>query len=79
MSPVSGMKLDYRGKRGGSFGPDSVYLPAKSFPGLGGMPATEYGIVGFRVSAVPEPSSLLVLLSGIGGLGRSHVGGDGGR
>ncbi len=66
---VTAQYADYadRGIRGGAYDHSSVYLPAGMR--LGGMPATEYDQVGFRVSAVPEPSSLLVLLSGIGGLG----------
>jgi len=59
----------YRGLRGGSFGCGADYLHA-SFRNDGyhdglGRAATEEYIAGFRVSAVPEPSSVLVLGSGI--------------
>ena len=54
----------YRGFRGGSFGSLDFYLQASS-GGLG-VPSVEDDGVGFRVSqVVPEPSSLIMLGSGI--------------
>jgi sulfatase modifying factor 1 len=57
-----------RGLRGGSFFYSDYYLQASSRDQNWG-PADEDGIVGFRIAAVPEPSSLLALLCGVGGLG----------
>ena len=54
----------YRGLRGGSF--NSSFVSSLQASGRGdSTPTTEYGAWGFRVSAVPEPSSLIVLGSGI--------------
>jgi sulfatase modifying factor 1 len=53
-----------RGLRGGSFLDYDSYLRAayRGYYGLG--PASEDGDVGFRVSAIPEPASLLLLSLG---------------
>ncbi len=56
-----------RGIRGGAYNHNSDYLPA-SFGNFATTPSGEGDHIGFRVSAVPEPSSFLVLLSGAGSL-----------
>jgi len=53
----------FRGVRGGSF--DYGYVDLQASYRTESDPTYEVGMVGFRVSAVPEPSSLLVLGSGI--------------
>jgi len=56
----------YRGLRGGSFDYDSVVLQT-SFR-AGRTASDEYEHFGFRVSQVPEPSSIIALLGGLAGL-----------
>lgn len=55
---------DYRGLRGGSYNLSSQRLQA-SYRAYN-APPLEYSDVGFRVTAVPEPSSLLILAGGVG-------------
>jgi formylglycine-generating enzyme required for sulfatase activity len=52
-----------RGMRGGWFGREIDILRASYRGSLN--PTVEYGSVGFRVSQVPEPSSVIALLSGL--------------
>jgi hypothetical protein len=55
----------YRGLRGGSFyGSNNLQSSGRS----GANPRGEYGNLGFRVSEVPEPSSIIALLGGLTGL-----------
>jgi sulfatase modifying factor 1 len=56
----------YRGLRGGSFGSTSGTL--QSGVDDVGDPSGEYGAIGFRVSQVPEPTSLGILGFGMVGL-----------
>ncbi|HET6457218.1 MAG TPA: SUMF1/EgtB/PvdO family nonheme iron enzyme, partial [Armatimonadota bacterium] len=53
----------YRGLRGGSYYDYVDELRASLRPYY--YPTSEYGNLGFRVSGVPEPPSLLILGSGI--------------
>jgi len=55
----------YRGVRGGSFTHNDLSLPAslRSY----GYPTDEYHSVGFRVSEVPEPATMAILM--LGGIG----------
>ena len=53
----------FRGLRGGSFN-GSGALQASTR--IAGDPAVEYSYIGFRVSAVPEPSSFIALAGGFG-------------
>ena len=57
----------YRGLRGGCSESNASYYLQASYRGyyVYGTPADEYDILGFRVSAVPEPSSILALVSGL--------------
>jgi sulfatase modifying factor 1 len=55
----------YRGIRGGSFGSTANSLQASVRSYYDYAPSFEENSIGFRVSAVPEPSSLLALGSGI--------------
>jgi len=57
----------YRGLRGGSFDGDNVFTLEASARN-NDSPALEYGSLGFRVSEVPEPSSIVALLGGLAGL-----------
>ena len=57
----------YRGLRGGSFASDDYDLQA-SYRNYNGYPTSEGNIIGFRVSEVPEPSSIIALLGGLVGL-----------
>jgi formylglycine-generating enzyme required for sulfatase activity len=57
----------YRGLRGGSFYYD-YYFPLQSSSRTGYGPTFEDGSIGFRVSEVPEPSSIIALLGGLTGL-----------
>jgi sulfatase modifying factor 1 len=57
----------YRGLRGGSFGHDGNYLQS-SYRGYCGRPDYEDYVLGFRLSQVPEPSSIIALLGGMTGL-----------
>jgi formylglycine-generating enzyme required for sulfatase activity len=54
-----------RGLRGGSWDLNAFYLASSVRYDLG--PSVEYGLVGFRLASVPEPSSLVlsVLASGV--------------
>ena len=58
-----------RGLGGGSFADVYGALTREASVYNYNNPTLEHPFYGFRVSAVPEPSSLLVLLSGVGGLG----------
>jgi hypothetical protein len=61
----------YRGLRGGSFYFLDTYLQASSRQGLNSFPTNEYNKVGFRVSEVPEPNNLAMLVFlGVGMLRR---------
>ncbi len=52
----------FRGLRGGNWLNHSIILPA-SF-GNSNYPTSEYMVVGFRVALVPEPSTIILLLTG---------------
>ena len=56
----------YRGLRGGSF--IDPEFPLQSSVRTGGDPYLEDYSIGFRVSQVPEPSSIVALLGGLAGL-----------
>jgi len=56
-----------RGLRGGSFNYGNPTLQA-SYGNMVGYPGFGYEAVGFRVSYVPEPSSIITLLGGLVGL-----------
>ncbi|HET6452928.1 MAG TPA: SUMF1/EgtB/PvdO family nonheme iron enzyme [Armatimonadota bacterium] len=56
----------YRGVRGGSFLSFAIYDPLSASTRSYYDPSAEYDDIGFRVCAVPEPSSLLILAGGIG-------------
>ena len=59
---------EMRGNRGGSWFLSDVYLAAGS-PTLGAHPDTELYFIGFRVaSAIPEPSTGLLVMTGLLGL-----------
>jgi len=57
-----------RGIRGGSFrnGSDILHAGGRYYPYY--LPTYEFGVIGFRVVAVPEPSSIVALLGGLVGL-----------
>ena len=57
----------YRGVRGGAWNSDGRYLRA-DFPDGGNTPGGGSNDVGFRVSQVPEPGSMAVLVLGVSGL-----------
>ena len=54
----------YRGLRGGSFYINVNFLQSSVRNGCG-APPDEYGNIGFRVSVVPEPSSIIALAGGL--------------
>ncbi|HEX4056629.1 MAG TPA: SUMF1/EgtB/PvdO family nonheme iron enzyme [Tepidisphaeraceae bacterium] len=56
----------FRGLRGGSF--DNFYYTLPSNYSLTGDPTDDYSDVGFRVSQVPEPASLGILMFGATGM-----------
>ena len=60
----------YRGLRGGAWSLDADYLAARflNYPN----PAGEYSSIGFRVASIPEPSTGLLVLTGLGGLALRH-------
>jgi formylglycine-generating enzyme required for sulfatase activity len=58
---------NYRGVRGGSFDVDWFYLAASN-PSES-SPSPEFDNTGFRLAAVPEPSTGLLVLAGLLGLG----------
>jgi formylglycine-generating enzyme required for sulfatase activity len=49
-----------RGLRGGSFLDSEGYL--RSSGRNDGVPASEFGDIGFRVTSVPEPTSILLTM-----------------
>ncbi len=51
---------DWRGQRGGAWNSAGFEL-SSSLSGSGGDPALESSDVGFRIAAIPEPSSLLLI------------------
>ena len=55
-----------RGLRGGAFDCDNNYLQASTYDGYN--PSSSGCSIGFRVSEVPEPSSVIALLGGLAGL-----------
>jgi formylglycine-generating enzyme len=55
-----------RGLRGGSWGNNATALRSSLRDGSG--PAFESGLVGFRVASVPEPSTAVLVLMGVGAL-----------
>ena len=57
------LDIDYRGLRGGSFGSSNGRLLASSR--YYGYPTNEDNAIGFRVVAVPEPSSIIALAGGL--------------
>ena len=52
-----------RGYRGGSFNNDAHWLKASSRNSI--APATEHRLIGFRVASIPEPGSIILLVSGL--------------
>lgn len=56
----------YRGLRGGSFGTNDVYLQSSNRDN--DHPTSEGSSLGFRVSLVPEPGSIVLLALGVGGM-----------
>lgn len=56
----------YRNLRGGYYSNDDKLL--RSTYRTYFYPTNEYGTIGFRVSYVPEPSSIIALLGGLTGL-----------
>ena len=55
-----------RGQRGGSFSDDPMFLSASERNA--GLPALELESVGFRVASIPEPSTGLLVMTGLLGL-----------
>ena len=64
-----------RGTRGGTWGNGAGALLASDFQNPDN-PATEHNTVGFRVAMIPEPSTALLLASGLAALsvGRKRTG-----
>jgi len=58
----------YRGLRGGSFSFDYDGFLQASYRNMYSDPTRENATIGFRVSQVPEPSSIITLLGGSVGL-----------
>jgi len=56
-----------RGRRGGSWGNDETFMKS-SFRSIGSPPTFEDSYVGFRVASVPEPSTAVLVLMGVGAL-----------
>ncbi|MCX6343581.1 MAG: SUMF1/EgtB/PvdO family nonheme iron enzyme [Armatimonadetes bacterium] len=65
--PYQNANYASRGLRGGSFLYNSYYLQSSSRD-IYGYPYDEINYLGFRVSEVPEPSSIIALLGGLAGL-----------
>jgi formylglycine-generating enzyme len=74
---VSGPYAD-RGLRGGSFIYGGILMKS-SFRNVGDIPNFEADEIGFRVSRVPEPSSIMASLGGLTGLIGLRRRGKGGR
>ena len=55
----------YRCLRGGSFNVDSPYYTLQASMRGYDQPSDEYYSIGFRVSEVPEPASIIVLAGGL--------------
>ncbi len=55
-----------RGQRGGAFNDDPMFLSASERNA--GLPALELESVGFRVASIPEPSTGLLVMTGLLGL-----------
>jgi len=61
---LTGAADSSRGLRGGGYSTPQASDLSSSFRFQGGIPALEYIHVGFRLAALPEPSSLSLLLAG---------------
>jgi formylglycine-generating enzyme required for sulfatase activity len=62
-NPASWPGYSLCGLRGGSFGDYSGFLLASS-RGYGDPPVGEFASIGFRVASVPEPGSIILVVSG---------------
>ncbi|MCX6344674.1 MAG: SUMF1/EgtB/PvdO family nonheme iron enzyme [Armatimonadetes bacterium] len=66
--PYQDANYAFRGLRGGSFGGNYISPLQSSSRYYPSYPNYEASVIGFRVSQVPEPSSIIALLGGLAGL-----------